>query len=213
MVVVESSKKGAVAVGPELVGLRLKSCNIAGRCNAACCMKGVRVEKGEAAGIAAFVAANPGYFGHIEAPAAAFVPLDAIGQPGLCHTELVNPQNPARGSVYRRLVAGQPVSAHDHEGSRCVFLRDDLKCSLQVASAELGFHKWEYKPTPCWLFPLAPHLVESQEGKRLYQLHWTGEASGKLAHYPCARREPDGDDAVNAVLKEEIEYFAARNLL
>lgn len=39
-------------------------------------------------------------------------------------------------------------------GSACVFLREDLKCGLQVASTGLGRSPWHFKPYYCALHPL-----------------------------------------------------------
>lgn len=37
---------------------------------------------------------------------------------------------------------------------KCSFLRDDGRCSIQVASVEAGMHRWELKPLFCILFPI-----------------------------------------------------------
>jgi hypothetical protein len=42
-------------------------------------------------------------------------------------------------------------------GSTCVFLREDRKCALQVASVAAGRHPWDLKPFYCALYPLVYH--------------------------------------------------------
>jgi Protein of unknown function (DUF3109) len=47
------------------------------------------------------------------------------------------------------------VDAPDHYGgTACVFLRNDHKCALQVASEASGHHSWLWKPFYCILHPL-----------------------------------------------------------
>lgn len=43
---------------------------------------------------------------------------------------------------------------HHVAGSRCVFLRPDNRCALQVATIAVGRHPWALKPYYCALFPL-----------------------------------------------------------
>lgn len=38
--------------------------------------------------------------------------------------------------------------------TRCVFATSDHMCLLQGLAVQLGVHKWTFKPTACWLFPL-----------------------------------------------------------
>ena len=75
----------------QLDGIRLMSCQVAGRCNNACCSKGASMPKVEAARIAGFVAAHPQHFPHLRRVAQPLVPLDALGMPGPCQTEVVFP--------------------------------------------------------------------------------------------------------------------------
>ena len=193
----------------QLRDLRLHSCEAISDCGAACCSKGVRVDKPEADRISAFVCEHPDYFRHLEDPEHAFVPPDAFGYPHLRQTEIVTPGGVGRRGLYRARALGEAITAADNEGAMCVFAFPDGRCSLQVASRALGYHKWEHKPTPCWLFPLKCTAKTREDGTRSYQLDWIGSAQDKLAHYPCARRDPDGFPAL-AVLREELEHFTAR---
>ncbi len=198
-----------VSLSDELRALRLRSCAEAAACKAACCSKGVRVDKPEAERLAAFVREHPAFFGHVADPGRAFVPLDALGSPQLCQTEIVTPHGIGREGLYRAATSGQALTPADQAGSMCVFAHPDGRCAFQVASLALGAHKWAHKPTPCWLFPLK--FTRSEKGGRTsYDLDWIGSVQDKLAHYPCSRPDPDGLPATET-LKEEIDYFAAKH--
>jgi Fe-S-cluster containining protein len=57
-------------------------------------------------------------------------------------------------------------------GSRCVFLRPDQKCALQVASVAVKHHPWDLKPFYCCLYPvtLLDNGVELDEENEVYGL-------------------------------------------
>lgn len=193
----------------QLREVRLRSCATVGECCAACCAKGVRIDKPEAERLAAFVRAHPEHFRHLADPERALVPLDFLGTPNLWHTDVITPDGVGRRGLYRAVAAGETVTASDHEGGMCAFAFPDGRCSFQVAAVALGYHKWEYKPTACWLFPLKYTMQTGTDGVRSYRIDWVGAAQEKLAHYPCSRRAPDGAPA-ETVLKEEIEYFVGK---
>ena len=201
--------RARVVVSSQLRELRLRSCASASECRAACCARGVRIDKAEAEGLAAIVRAHPEHFRHLADPDHALVPLDFLGTPHLWHTEVVTPGGVGRDGLYRALAAGKTVTVPDQAGGMCVFAFPDGRCSLQVAAVALGRHKWEYKPTACWLFPLRYTTKTSAGGARSYELDWIGSVQEKQANYQCARSAPDGAPA-ETVLKEEIEYFAAK---
>jgi hypothetical protein len=187
----------------------LHSCGVIGDCRGACCARGVRIDKPEAERLAAFVRAHPEHFRHLADPEHALVPLNALGTPHLWHTEVITAAGVGRGGLYRAFIAGETVTASDQESGHCVFKLPDDRCSFQVAAVALGHHKWEYKPTACWLFPLKYATERTRDGASSYHLDWIGSVQEKLAQYPCSRRVPDGAPASD-VLREEIEYFAAK---
>jgi hypothetical protein len=49
--------------------------------------------------------------------------------------------------------SGECVGTNVHN-DKCVFLRADGRCSIQVASVRAGLHKWAWKPLFCILFPI-----------------------------------------------------------
>jgi hypothetical protein len=199
----------SIVVSSGLREVRLRSCGVVGDCHGACCARGVRIDKPEAERLAAFVRDHPEHFRHLADPERALVPLDNLGTPHLWHTEVVTPDGVGRNGLYRAIAAGETVTASDQEGGHCVFKLPDGRCSFQVAAVALGHHKWEYKPTACWLFPLKYATERSPDGACTYRLEWIGAVQEKLAQYPCSRRASDGAPAAD-VLREEIEYFYAK---
>jgi hypothetical protein len=201
--------RATIAVSSELREVRLRSCSVIGDCGGACCARGVRIDKPEAERLAAFVREHPDHFRHLADPEHALVPLDVLGTPHLWHTEVVTPGGVGRDGLYRAITTGATVAAADQEGGHCVFKLPDGRCSFQVAAVALGHHKWEYKPTACWLFPLRYTTKMGESGVSSYQIDWIGSVQEKLAQYPCSRRTLEGAPA-DVVLKEEIEYFIAK---
>ena len=109
-------------------------------CRAACCFQGVWVDEAEVADI-------------------------------LAHARLIAPhlraedQTPAEWFQPRRepdphALSGwvRPTTVRDdpdhYRGTRCIFLRADFKCALQVAAEAHGQHPWRWKPFYCILHPL-----------------------------------------------------------
>jgi hypothetical protein len=190
----------------QLDGISLDRCQFPGGCRGICCGKGARMPKAEGERIARFVQAHPEHFRHLQRVAQPLVPLDALGKPWLCTTEIVTPSGLGKKGLYRAATAGETVTRQDNAGSMCVFTLADGRCSLQVAAEALGFHKWEFKPMTCWLFPLKSVMVEEKHGCRYYRLDYVGASEQKLADYPCSRLDPAGSSA-QGLLREEIDYF------
>ena len=184
----------------------LRNCDSRGGCRAECCSKGVRMIKAEGERIAQFVAENPQHFAHLKRIPQALVPLDSLGTPGHVQTEVVTPEGLGQAGLYQALLVGASVTAADNAGSMCVFALPDYRCSLQVAATARGLHKWAYKPTVCWLFPLTSTMIDEKDGCRSYRLDYAGHAQPKHAHYPCSHLEPAGLPAA-AEFAAEIDYF------
>lgn len=52
-------------------------------------------------------------------------------------------------------IGTQVVADSTHpDGQRCIFLRSDRRCALQVAGVAAGEHPWRFKPFYCSLYPL-----------------------------------------------------------
>jgi len=61
-----------------------------------------------------------------------------------------DPHTPSGEVIHTRVLE----SASHYGGSRCVFLREDSKCALQVAGELLSSDPWGLKPLYCILHPL-----------------------------------------------------------
>ena len=57
-------------------------------------------------------------------------------------------------------------------GTRCVFLRPDNRCALQVAAVAQNRHPWDLKPFYCALFPVvvSGDLVQLDDENEIYAL-------------------------------------------
>ena len=61
-----------------------------------------------------------------------------------------DPYTPSGKVLHTRVLE----KADHYGGSACIFLRNDYKCALQVASEMMGQHPWYLKPFYCILHPL-----------------------------------------------------------
>ncbi len=46
------------------------------------------------------------------------------------------------------------INPEHYGGSACIFFGEGNKCALQVASEQIGYHRWQLKPFYCVLHPL-----------------------------------------------------------
>ncbi len=109
-------------------------------CRAACCLYGVWLDEAEWQGIQT----NAGLI-------AVYMPVDLRDPAGWVdgRTDL-DPFSRSGRVIHSRVL---PDARH-YGGSACVFLREDHKCALQVASQAAGYHPWHFKPFYCILHPL-----------------------------------------------------------
>lgn len=109
-------------------------------CGAACCYQGVWVDEVEIEDILAHA--------HLVAPHM----RAEVRNPAHWFRERREP-DPHALSGWVRPTKVYPDPTH-YRGSRCVFLRADFKCALQVAAETQGLHPWRWKPFYCILHPL-----------------------------------------------------------
>jgi hypothetical protein len=83
-------------------------------------------------------------------------------------------------------------------GSACVFLRDDHKCALQVASVAAGEHPWRFKPDYCVLHPL-----DLDEQSRIT----LDETAALLAEPGSCLRPAEGLISLAETFEPELRYF------
>ncbi len=93
--------------------------------------------------------------------------------------------------------------------TRCAFTERDGKCSLQTLAVLHGKHKWAYKPTGCWLFPLsaddkglvAPPRTKADDPNNLGK-HYPGF----VTYTPCGEHAAAGKVWWIALKEEVTEY-------
>lgn len=117
-------------------------CDIS-KCSGGCCHSGVYADLGERERILA----------HAEKIAAVMYPSQPKSPEAWFDGEVIDdtdfPSGKAEGTATHSRNGG--LSGFD-EG--CVFLDDRHFCSLQVAAADAGLHRWAWKPDYCILFPI-----------------------------------------------------------
>ena len=93
--------------------------------------------------------------------------------------------------------------------TRCSFTEKDGKCSLQTLAVAQGRHKWHYKPTGCWLFPLESNekgLVAPPRTRREDPNNLGPAYPGFVTMTPCGSHSVKGKVWWIA-LKEEVSYY------
>lgn len=122
-----------------LMSERMQRCCLTD-CRAACCLYGVWIDEQQAADLRA----------HAEIIGPHMPPGFADPQTWFDDRSDEDEYAPS-GRVLHSTVL--PDADH-YGGSACVFLRNDHKCALQVASVAAGEHPWRFKPFYCVLHPL-----------------------------------------------------------
>lgn len=174
--------------------MMVNGCDPAG-CQALCCYDGVYLLPGEAELIRAVVQRYPEHFQSLPAQ---FI-VNGAWPDG---TEGVKTATrPFRFSI-------DDFPPHFNH-TKCVFATADHMCLLQALAVELGVHKWTFKPTACWLFPLT-----IQEGE-LAPPPMPGEPDpdyvdasypGYVTFVPCGKFTPEGAPWQEA-FAEEMAFF------
>ncbi len=110
------------------------------RCGAACCFQGVWVDETEIADILQNAARIQPFL----------EPEDRDPSQWFLPTREPDPHS-LSGWVRPTRVRAAPWH---YQGTRCIFLRRDAKCALQLAAEAAGEHPWRWKPFYCILHPL-----------------------------------------------------------
>lgn len=189
----------------ELAGMRFHVCTNLADCGGTCCRRGVQMLESDATRIIAFVERHPEHFALLRRVEAPLFKFEVVAGVQAFYTEVVTPDGPGKAGVYRAERAGLTVTDAERKQGSCVFRYPDGRCSLQVAAVALGHHKWAFKPKPCWLFPLRVGFAGERDRMRHYRLEYAGDHPD-FADYPCARLDPNGLPAGEA-LAEEMAYF------
>ena len=84
-------------------------------------------------------------------------------------------------------------------GTTCIFLRpEDRRCAIQAACMANGMHKWELKPSYCWLHPLT------------FSGNWLGLDDDNeiyLEGGSCQREDCDAMVPLYELFEEELRRF------
>lgn len=176
--------------------LRLKVCNLA-ECEARCCYDGIYLSDGEDELIMELVEACPDLF-------------PPLPQPPIIYSEWGESVKGNKTATVPFVHADPDYPPH-FTPTRCAFLTNDHRCSLQTASVKLGFHKWTFKPRGCWGFPLhyrqpvimPPPLPDEPDPDYVDDSY-----PGYVKFTVCGRHNPDGAPW-HETLREEIEYLRA----
>ncbi len=104
-------------------------------------------------------------------------------------------------------ISGFAVSINTYNNingnEQCIFKDSNNFCSLQVAAENLGFHKWDLKPTHCILYPLTINNTT---------LTYDIEHSENLSYCGYTRKENFTKIVFNAMY-EEIKYIFGENAI
>lgn len=174
----------------------LKQCNL-NECEARCCYDGVYLLDGEEERIRAAVKTDPEFFKQL--------PENFIVD-GAWH-DLSGRKTATRAHDFKH-----PEFPAHFTRTRCVFCAPDHRCLLQVFSVKQGLHKWAFKPTACWMFPM-----QLKNGGQPAPPPGPGEPDpdclgpeypGYPTFVPCGQCRPDGLPW-QEVLGEEIAFYEA----
>ena len=146
-------------------------------CESVCCYDGVSLTFDEVVKIKLFVEDNKEYF--------SFLPEKYIdGNRTVTRKQKYNDDFPDRLPK-----------------TRCIFGLENGACSLQSRAIELGLHQWEYKPEPCWLFPLRVETTEIifpfSKNSREYDIF--------MELFPCGEKKSKKE--WKKLMENEINYF------
>ena len=173
---------------------KLKTCDIKS-CQGMCCYDGAYLLMGEEEYIKAIVSKYPDDFADIPE---GFI-VDGYWQ----------------GAYFGRKTSTRPFDyetadfPQHFESTRCVFADETGYCRLEKLARRLGIHKWTFKPSVCWLFPLRinhgnvqpPPAKHDQDPERLGESY-----PGFTTYARCGRHRDDGASWQD-VLAEELQYF------
>lgn len=175
-------------------GVKLKHCDLQ-NCESNCCYDGVYLWQGEEEKIREIVASDPDFFHGLP---------EEVVVDGYWDGEYEGRKTAIRPHEYQR----KDVPEH-FTRTRCVFCSPEHKCMLQLLAVKRGLHKWSYKPTSCWLFPLriidgepAPPLASDEPDPNCL-----GEEFPGFANYTLCGLDREDGNPWEVSLFEEIEYW------
>ena len=184
---------------PKSAPTRLQHCDLQD-CEARCCYDGVYLWEREEEKIREIVASDVAFFDNL--------PEEYIVD-GFWDGEYEGRKTAIRPYEFKR------ADFPDHfTRTRCVFCSADHKCMLQLLAVKRGLHKWAYKPTKCWLFPL--RIVDSELTPPLAinepDANCLGDDYPGYANYTFCGLDREEGDPWDQNLAEELEYWEKNKL-
>jgi len=174
--------------------LKLEKCDI-NSCKGMCCYDGIYLMEGEENYLKKIVKEYKEYF-H-------FLPNDFIIDGNW--KNLVKGRKTAT-KKFNNISNNYP--SH-FEKTICIFADNEGKCSLQKLALKLKIHKWTFKPTGCWMFPLRlvnekivlPPLNQKDDPYLIDDTY-----PDFITYTNCGKHNEDGEK-YDIALKEEIELI------
>lgn len=173
---------------------KLSGCDLK-ECKGMCCYDGIYLLDGEEGYLKEIVAEYKDFF--------AFLPEEFIAE-----------------GDWKNYPVGKKTAVRDYDGypkdfpshfkkTKCVFAYDDGRCSLQALAEELGIHKWTFKPTGCWMFPLDlkdgrifPNPVEQKNTLDTVDSNYPAFHT----YTKCGHHSEDGE-AWQEALSDEVDHL------
>ena len=93
--------------------------------------------------------------------------------------------------------------------TRCVFLNEEHKCTLQLHSVAEGHHPWYYKPISCWMHPVLLQPSDCPSQRPTLTLRTPDNDLARFASCThCGRPDDEGLPA-REVLQAELKMLSA----
>jgi len=167
------------------------------RCRATCCHDGVHLSEEDAEIVAEVVRNERDSLEKLGMK----LPLDCleVSERGRRKTKTRSAQNDEVATDY---------PAHFPK-TKCVFLDEKHRCSLQRLAVEKGKHPWYYKPITCWMHPVTLQKATEYGGRPLLTLFSPETDPQKTMGYPgfascthCGREDNEGVKGEECFAKE-----------
>lgn len=178
--------------------LKLEVCDLRA-CEAMCCHDGVYLDADEEAKLHALVERTPAL--------RARLPQEYVVE-GSWQGRWLGRKTATRPHDYRN-----PDYPAHFPRTRCVFADAQGWCELEKLGRVRRRHRWEYKPSTCWMFPLddidgeaVPPSADPADDP-----HRVRGYPGYVSVVPCGRHDPEGRPWQQA-LEQELRFHAHRKL-
>jgi hypothetical protein len=178
--------------------LKLEVCDVRA-CEAMCCHDGVYLDPAEEAKLHALVERTPAL--------RARLPAEYVVE-GFWQGRRLGRKTATRPHDYRN-----PDYPSHFPRTRCVFADSQGWCELEKLGRARGRHRWAYKPSTCWMFPLddIDGVAVPPSADPADDPHRVRGYPGYVSVVPCGRHDPGGRPWRQA-LEQEVRFHAHRKL-